>query len=294
MAASACRCRCGEHLVQPVHRALVERAERVGVGGTAQPRAQHLGVAGRAEDAGQPAQLVAQRAGPGLAQQRLEGAQVTAQASAGDPHLVHGGVATGGRGAQPDQRVVRQQPADSLRTASVTTSPALGSAVSPAGATRSGSACAVAPSARTCFGVNAPPARRPRAAPADPVEQLPVAGLVLHLHLAERAGGGAGVVEHGHPVVHHLGEHRAGLVTHLVRVPHRPHHRHRGQRRPPVQDGDQLHQLRRRLPLRPGREISCRTPGVPVGSFTVQGSSSPRRWRSEAPARASRRSTVSR
>ena len=45
----------------------------------------------------------------------------------------------------------------SLRTASVTTSPAVGSAGSPAGATRSGSACAVAPSARTCFGVNDPP-----------------------------------------------------------------------------------------------------------------------------------------
>ncbi|WCN82750.1 hypothetical protein PCA76_06675 [Micromonospora sp. LH3U1] len=104
----------GEHLVQPVHRALVERAERIGARGAAQPFAQHLGVAGRAEDTGQPPQLGAQRTGPGLADQRLEGAQITAEASTGHPHLVHGGVATGGRGTQPDQRIVRQQSPDLL------------------------------------------------------------------------------------------------------------------------------------------------------------------------------------
>jgi hypothetical protein len=40
-------------------------------------------------------------------------------------------------------------------------------------------------------------------------------------------------------------------------------------------------------------EISLRTPGASVGSFTVHGSSSPRRNRNDAPARASRRSAVS-
>ena len=113
-------------------------------GGAAQPFAEHLGVAGRAQHAGDPAQLGAQPVGPRAVQQRVERAQVAAQPPAADPHLVHRGVALVGGRREPDQRVVREDPRRCRGAAPPsTTSPALGCVgQAVVGATRSGAAAA--------------------------------------------------------------------------------------------------------------------------------------------------------